>query len=79
MTTLLRIQFQRMPLSHRWDHLRYDLWRKWHDDAPMWIAWHLPRRVALWAMIRVAGASGKGPSELTYESMHRDWEEGAGR
>lgn len=75
MRTLISVQMQRMPLGNRWFHLRYDLHKIWTDELPMWIAWRLPRRVVLWAFVRVAAASGKGPSELTYESMHQYWEQ----
>jgi hypothetical protein len=43
------------------------------------IAWLLPRRVALWAMIRVGSHATTGqwgntcPGELTYGDMHDRW------
>jgi len=46
----------------------------------MWVAWALPRRIALWAFIRVViSASGDSPSEITYDSAYKAWENGAGR
>jgi hypothetical protein len=33
----------------------------------------------MWAMTRVAAASGKHPDELTYDSMCKDWEKGMGK
>ncbi len=48
-----------------------------------WLAWKaafaLPRKVALLAFVRVAAASGQGPSDITYEGAYKAWEEGAGR
>jgi hypothetical protein len=37
------------------------------------IAWALPRRVALWAFIRVCAAPGVHPDEITYESAYENW------
>ncbi len=56
-------------------------WWFWFKDEglPLWIAWKLPRRVALWAFIRVTAATGENPSEITYESAYKAWEAGAGR
>ena len=35
--------------------LRFELWRaQWLERASVWVAWHLPRRVAYWATIRLA-------------------------
>jgi hypothetical protein len=45
-----------------------------------WVAWKLPHRVVLWAMIRVAAHATTGkwghvcPSDLTYADMHDRWD-----
>lgn len=50
------------------------------ERITIWIAWHLPRRVVLWAMIRVAAFATTGrwgnesPATLTYGEMHDRWE-----
>lgn len=56
-------------------------WWFWfrREGFPMWVAWALPRRIALWAFIRVISASGDSPSEITYDSAYKAWENGAGR
>ena len=53
--------------------------RNYRRDLPMRLAWLLPRSVALWAFIRVCGASGASPNEITYKSAYKAWENGAGR
>lgn len=39
---------------------QYAYWHDWHyefdklrDNLAMWVAWHLPRRVVMWAYVRV--------------------------
>lgn len=56
-------------------------WWFWfrEEKIPMTLAWMLPRKIALWAFIRVMAASGDSPSEITYESAYKAWEAGAGR
>jgi hypothetical protein len=54
----------------------YNLRHRWPEQFWWWIAFHLPRKVALFAMVRVAAASGKGPDELTFDSMYKHWERG---
>jgi len=39
----------------------------------MWIAWRLPRRIALWAFIRVYAADGQSPGP-DYERVYKHWE-----
>lgn len=39
-------------------------WHWFHTEAfPMWIAWKLPRRIAMWTFIRVYAADGQSPGE----------------
>lgn len=42
------------------------------------VAWLLPRKIALWAFIRVYGCTGDGPGP-DYERCYKAWEAGAGR
>ena len=54
----------------------------WHwvkESVPMWLAFRLPRKVALWAFIRVTAATGENPDLVTYRSAYDAWEAGAGR
>ena len=46
--------------------------------VPMAIAWALPRRVAMFAFIRVYAADGQAPGPQ-YERVYRAWEAGSGR
>ena len=39
----------------------------------MWIAWHLPRKVALWAFIRVYAKDGEAPGP-DYKRIYDAWE-----
>lgn len=56
--------------------IRYGHVREWFE---MKVAWMLPRRIALWAMIRVAAhaSSGKWGNEhigdLGYKEFHDRW------
>ena len=56
-------------------------WWYWfvHDGFPMWVAWALPRRIALWTFIRVMAATGDNPDNITYKSAYDAWEAGAGK
>lgn len=51
------------------------------EKIAIWFAWRLPRRVALWAMVRVAAHATTGrwgnenPCDLTYAKMHDRWED----
>ena len=48
----------------------------WHwvcQQTPMWIAWKLPRKVALWAFIRVYAKDGSAPGP-EYERAYKAWE-----
>lgn len=53
--------------------------RYWFKETlPRWIALRLPRKVALFAFVRVSAASGEGPY-AEYALRHQEWEAGAGR
>lgn len=56
-------------------------WWYWFttEGFPMWLAWALPRKIALWCFIRVMAATGDSPDQITYESAYKAWEAGAGR
>ena len=48
-------------------------WWYWVCDSwPMWVAWRLPKRVALWAFIRVYAKDGKSPGE-EYTRVYNAW------
>jgi len=49
------------------------------DKLAWWLAWKLPRRVALFAFVRVCGATGNSPSQITYASAYDAWVQGAGK
>lgn len=57
---------------------KYDVQQWYHDALPRRIAWMLPRKVALWAFIRVYGADRKAPT-TEYRDKHEAWQKGAGR
>lgn len=52
------------------------------DKAAMYVAWALPRRVALWAYIRVMAHATQGPhgsdhvEDITYRMAYDRWEAG---
>jgi hypothetical protein len=51
-------------------------WWAWICESfPMWIAWYLPRRIALWAFIRVYAFANynTGPE---YDRICKAWESG---
>lgn len=52
-------------------------WWYWFKDEgfPMWVAWRIPKRIALWTFIRVYGASGISPGE-EYKKAYNNWESG---
>jgi hypothetical protein len=39
----------------------------------MWVAWRLPRRIALWAFIRVYALDGQAPGP-EYTRIYNAWE-----
>ena len=52
--------------------------RRWFTDIPMKLAWMLPRKVALWAFIRVYACDGDGPGP-EYSQKYDAWERGLGK
>lgn len=52
------------------------------DKAAMYVAWMLPRRVTLWAYIRVMAHATQGPhgsdhvEDITYRKAYDRWEAG---
>lgn len=65
-------------LRYRWYCVR--LWiRERPERMAWWLAFHLPRRVALFAFVRVSAAGGRSPDDCTYEHCYDDWTKGAGR
>lgn len=63
-------------------YVRYCI-RLWLRERPekiaIWVAWRLPRQVALWAFIRVCSAQETHPDDITYRSAHDAWISGKGR
>jgi hypothetical protein len=66
-----------------WDSLWFRFWfgrRLTRDAMWRWLAWHLPRPLVLWCMVRVAAHASMGqygntsPDQLTYDLMHQRWE-----
>jgi hypothetical protein len=55
-------------------------WWHWfsHEGFPQWVAWALPRRIALWAFIRVHAADGNAPGQ-EYVRVYNAWEAGKGK
>lgn len=55
-------------------------WWYWvtNEGFPMFIAWRVPRRIALWTFIRVYACDGQGPGP-EYERVYKAWERGEGR
>lgn len=48
-------------------------WFWWRTEGfPIWVAWRLPRRVALWAFIRVYANSHQSPGP-EYALAHDVW------
>lgn len=67
----------RQQLSLWADPFTYPIARWWRD-WPMRIAWWLPRRVALWAFIRVYVADGSAPGP-EYIRAYDFWDKGSRR
>lgn len=53
--------------------MRYWLRRLFTERIPMWIAYRLPPRVALWAFVRVSASAMLSPDETTYVVAHTAW------
>lgn len=58
------------------------MWRLrvwWFNDVMMWVAWHLPRRLVTWAVIRCFAHATTGeygttePDSLRYGELMRRW------
>lgn len=70
---------------------RIEMWWKYEvryqlpHNIAWWIAFHLPRKVALLTLVRVASGASSGkygntnPDQLTYSVMYTRFDEGAGR
>lgn len=56
----------------------WGIWWRWYwgERLAFRLAWWLPRRVALWAFIRVYAADGLAPGP-EYDRVCRAWEAGA--
>ena len=69
-----RLEVRLWLLKHR---LQYDLPEKFWRG----LAFKLPRKLVLWALVRVASGTLQKdhPYELTYRVMHQRWERGEGR
>lgn len=66
---------RRERLNIRYDLKRYDVRRFF--EAGLWqrLAWMLPRKLALWAFIRVCGnVSDLPPDQITYPVAYDRWE-----
>jgi hypothetical protein len=47
-----------------------------------WLAFHLPRQLVLFALVRIASGTLRGdehPDTIGYADMYRRWEKGMGR
>lgn len=67
-------------LASRVIYAQKDAWRRGRERALMWIAWHLPRKLAYWAFVRVAAHgttgewSGSVPDQLNIMEAMRRWD-----
>lgn len=56
-------------------------WNKVKEKVPMWIAWHLPRRVVMWSYVRVAAHATTGkygntnPTNLGMMEALKRWDD----
>jgi len=49
----------------------------WKDKLAIWIAWHLPRSITMWACVRVATAPGTRddyPGEQSVIAALKNWD-----
>ena len=44
-------------------------WRSFVEDLAILVAWSIPRRVAYWAVIRLAAPFGVGPRDITVDDV----------
>lgn len=51
-------------------------WWRWvkSEGFALWVAQHLPRRIALLTFVRVSAACGLSPELCTYETCYKAWE-----
>jgi hypothetical protein len=58
-------------------------WRYWVQERReafcWWLAYQVPRKVALLVFVRVCSATQLAPDEITYEGAYKAFEGGAGR
>ena len=49
-------------------------WWDWfkNEGFPMWIAWRIPKNIALWTFIRVYSKDGLAPGE-DYSRVYNAW------
>lgn len=56
-----------------WFNVR--LWKaETTEKAVRWLAWALPRDVALWCFVRVCAASGLEHDAIAFEKVYKAWE-----
>lgn len=55
-------------------------WWYWfsREGFPIFVAWRIPRYIALWVFIRVYSADGCSPGD-DYSRVYKAWEAGAGK
>jgi hypothetical protein len=68
----------RERLGIAWSLKRHDLWRFRETGLWQWLAGKLPRRLVLFAFVRVMShawvETGKTPDAITYEEAYKAWE-----
>lgn len=67
-----------------WYANKRDWWRRRPEALAWWVAFHLPRRVVLFALVRIAAGTIGDPAERpglmnAYVEMSNLWEAGRGR
>lgn len=51
-----------------------DWWHWFREQGfPMWVAWRLPHRIALWAFIRVYAKGFAGTPGADYQRVYEAW------
>ena len=61
-------------LKIKWAYQERAMWRRFKDWAAWTLAFNLPRRVALFAFVRVCAETGDSPSDISYDSAYKAWE-----
>ena len=65
-------------IGYQWFKVR--IWCRGLPDRLSWrLAWLVPRKVALYCFVRVCGATGDDPGNITYDSAYRAYDAGAGK